>query len=142
MTRYIVLVQQGPYTRTVHGPYKTFKEAEGDARAWQGTVEPIIEKDAPAPDPSPYPEGDQERRWFNFGLSEKTDTTLSIQGVEGLVRKIEAWYPIIYEHDTYLFQHGRTPFEDAEKYRKHYEEQKLMHANAVSLALKLKEDTP
>lgn len=117
MTRYIVLVQQGPYTRTVHGPYKTFKEAEGDARAWQGTVEPIVEKGAPAPDPSPFPEGNQEKRLFTFTHPLPDGTPMELRGVDELVDKITAWWPFIIAHDNFLFQHGKTPIAAATHYK-------------------------
>ena len=43
---FVVIVREGEYTCTVAGPYRTFKRAEGDAKAWQKrgreiTVEPI-----------------------------------------------------------------------------------------------------
>jgi hypothetical protein len=38
---FVVVVQRTENTRDVYGPYRSFKAAEGDARAWGGTVEPI-----------------------------------------------------------------------------------------------------
>ena len=38
---YVVIVERGPMTRDVYGPYRSFKRADGDAKAWGGTVEPI-----------------------------------------------------------------------------------------------------
>ncbi|WP_172751400.1 hypothetical protein [Diaphorobacter sp. LR2014-1] len=38
---YVVIVKRTPLQRDVYGPYRTFKRAEGDAKAWGGTVEPV-----------------------------------------------------------------------------------------------------
>lgn len=44
---YVVIVQRTPMQREVHGPYRSFRRAEGDAKAWEAngvicTVEPLI----------------------------------------------------------------------------------------------------
>ena len=39
---YIVIVQRTPLQRDVYGPYRSFKAADGDAKAWGGTVEPVM----------------------------------------------------------------------------------------------------
>ena len=39
---YVVIVQRTPLQRDVYGPYRSFKTAEGDAKAWGGTVEPVM----------------------------------------------------------------------------------------------------
>lgn len=39
---YIVIVQRTLLQRDVYGPYRSFKAAEGDAKAWGGTVEPVM----------------------------------------------------------------------------------------------------
>ncbi|WP_157497386.1 hypothetical protein [Diaphorobacter sp. J5-51] len=39
---YVVIVQRTPMQRDVYGPYRSFKAAEGDAKAWGGTVEPVM----------------------------------------------------------------------------------------------------
>lgn len=39
---YIVIVQRTPLQREVYGPYRSFKVAEGDAKAWGGAVEPVM----------------------------------------------------------------------------------------------------
>ena len=39
---YIVIGQRTPLQRDVYGPYRSFKAADGDAKAWGGTVEPVM----------------------------------------------------------------------------------------------------
>ena len=39
---YVVIVQRTPLQRDVYGPYRSFKAADGDAKAWGGTVEPVM----------------------------------------------------------------------------------------------------
>lgn len=39
--QYVVIIQRTTLQRDVYGPYKAFKAAEGDAKAWGGTVEPL-----------------------------------------------------------------------------------------------------
>lgn len=36
MMRFVVLLEKGKYSREIVGPYRTFKQAEGDAKAWDG----------------------------------------------------------------------------------------------------------
>lgn len=43
---YIVIVQRTPLQREVYGPYRSFKVAEGDAKAWGGAVEPVMKPSA------------------------------------------------------------------------------------------------
>ena len=38
---YVVIVKTGEVSIAVYGPYRSFKRAEGDAKAWDGTVEPM-----------------------------------------------------------------------------------------------------
>lgn len=38
---YVVLVQKSEFSVAAHGPYRSFKRAEGDAKAWGGSVEPL-----------------------------------------------------------------------------------------------------
>lgn len=44
---FVVIVQRTELQRDVYGPYRGFKRAEGDAKAWGGTVEPIQSRAAP-----------------------------------------------------------------------------------------------
>lgn len=39
---WVVLVKTGPLTYTAYGPYTKFKAAEGDAKTWGGSVEPML----------------------------------------------------------------------------------------------------
>lgn len=45
---FIVIVQKGLSAR-VFGPYRSFKTASGDARAWDGFVLPLETSDADRP---------------------------------------------------------------------------------------------
>jgi len=38
---YVVLVQKSEFSVAVYGPYRSFKRADGDAKAWGGSVEPL-----------------------------------------------------------------------------------------------------
>lgn len=38
---FVVVVRTSELTLAVHGPYRSFKRAEGDAKAWGGSVEPM-----------------------------------------------------------------------------------------------------
>jgi len=40
-TTYVVVVKSGEVSIAVYGPYRSFRRAEGDAKAWDGTVEPV-----------------------------------------------------------------------------------------------------
>jgi hypothetical protein len=47
---FVVVVEKGPYTKEMYGPYRSFKRAEGDARAWGGSVEPLKKPEQGAKD--------------------------------------------------------------------------------------------
>lgn len=38
---FVVVVRTSELTLAVYGPYRSFKRAEGDAKAWEGSVEPM-----------------------------------------------------------------------------------------------------
>jgi hypothetical protein len=39
---FIVLVKTSDITFKVYGPYRSFKRADGDAKAFEGSVEPVL----------------------------------------------------------------------------------------------------
>lgn len=48
--RFVVIVDDKEWLmRRVFGPYRSFKTASGDAKAWNGTVEPLESTNAPEP---------------------------------------------------------------------------------------------
>ncbi len=41
-TTFVVMVRRSELSQDVIGPYRSFRAAEGDAKAWGGTVHPVI----------------------------------------------------------------------------------------------------
>jgi hypothetical protein len=41
---FVVIVKTSEFTQDVYGPYRSFRAAEGDAKAWDGTVEPLAKR--------------------------------------------------------------------------------------------------
>lgn len=39
--QFVIIVERNEWTRDVYGPYRSFRRAQGDARAWGGFVEPV-----------------------------------------------------------------------------------------------------